>query len=394
MGGSSRSTDSSMAPCRLLDGRYRMGELIARGGSASVFRARDEFLGRDVAVKVFDSSITAEKDFSAQEEEMGTLARLTHPSLVTLLDASIDHGASGEGRIYFVMELVEGVDLYRRLTAGTLAPRLIAQIGRDIAEGLEYVHHQGVVHRDIKPANILLADYVDDETRARAKLTDFGIALSGSSGEVKGESIVVTGTVAYLSPEQVKGEPIGAPSDIYSLGLVLLECFTGELAYPGTPQESALRRLRRKPVIPDEVPGDWRQLLAAMTALNPADRPAIYDLVSALNELATTESGRHKSIDASAALAEDSDRSAAPRGEALGTPEDAAFDRVTTLTARMLAVLDRRPRSVTPEEIATLKDLAAKVAHELDNQLESDATPASAPQESVALETVALEVSA
>lgn len=363
-----------------------MGELIARGGSASVFRARDEFLGRDVAVKLFDSSITAEKDFIAQEEEMGTLARLTHPSLVTLLDASIDRGGPGEGRIYFVMELVEGVDLYRRLTSGTLAPRLTAQIGRDIAEGLEYVHRQGVVHRDIKPANILLADYVDDATRARAKLTDFGIALSGSSGEVKGETIVVTGTVAYLSPEQVKGEPIGAPSDIYSLGLVLIECFTGELAYPGPPQESALLRLRRNPVIPDDMPADWQELVAAMTAWNPADRPAIYDLVAALNELASAEGGRHKG-GASAVLAEEFARLApVPSDKLPSTPEAAVIDRVTTLTARMLAVLDRRPRSVTAEEIATLKDLAAEVTHELDLRPEvAPVTPAPAPQETVAL---------
>ena len=323
----------------LLGGRYRVRQLIARGGSASVYRARDEFLGRDVAVKVFDSSTSAEKDFSAQEEEMGTLARLVHPSLVTLLDASIDRSHPAEPRIYFVMELVEGVDLYRRLTCGTLAPRLVAQIGRDIAEGLEYVHRRGVVHRDIKPANILLADYADDETRTRAKLTDFGIALSGDTGELSGSSIVVTGTVAYLSPEQVKGERIGPPSDIYSLGLVLLECFTGELAFPGTPQESALLRLHRGPAIPADLPEQWRELLAGMTASDPAERPAIYDLVSALNELTLAESGRHKVVDAAAVLAEEAARMAAVhRYDLLDTPPDAVFDRITALAARVFAV--------------------------------------------------------
>ncbi len=214
----------------LLKGRYELGALVGQGGLAAVYRARDANLGRDVAVKVFRDNANAEEVFARQEAEVNMLATLVHPGIVTLLDAAVDRNATST-RIYYVMELVEGRDLRSRLDEGPLPPRQVAQLGSDIAEALEYVHHRDIVHRDIKPANILLGDYLDDG-RMRAKLTDFGIATVGGSDPLTGDE-VVTGTAAYLSPEQASGAAVESSTDIYSLGLVLLQCLTGRVPFEG-----------------------------------------------------------------------------------------------------------------------------------------------------------------
>lgn len=291
----------------LLGGRYRLQTIIGDGGTASVYQARDEFLGRDVAVKMFRSSASAEKSFKQQEDEVNVLASLSHPGLVTLLDAAIDKSDPDKHRIYYVMELVEGVDLRRRLKAGTLPPRQVAQIAHDLADGLEYVHARGIVHRDIKPANVLLSDFSVTGGRIHAKLSDFGIALRGESGELE-EDGTVTGTVAYLSPEQARGDAITTASDVYSLGLVLLQCFTGRLAFEGTPLESSAARLARDPEIPADVPAIWRDLIRAMTERDPLDRPAIHDLSIAFLEAIQYGSGRHKGVDVPILSVEEGER--------------------------------------------------------------------------------------
>ncbi len=256
----------------LLKGRYRLGALLGEGGLAAVYRATDETLGRDVAVKVFRENAVAEDEFRRQEAEVSLLASLSHPSVVTLLDAAVDRSSGDTTRIYYVMELVDGTDLRKRLESGPLPPRQVAQVGQDIAEALEYLHLQGLVHRDIKPGNMLLGDYIADGARVRAKLTDLGIATFGGSAEL-GEHEVVTGTVAYLSPEQASGKAVDAATDIYSLGLVLIECLSGQLAFPGPPEHSALARLLDDPQLPEHAGEEWRALLAAMTAPRAVPAP-------------------------------------------------------------------------------------------------------------------------
>ncbi len=275
-----------------LGDRYRLLELIGRGGMGSVYQARDEVLWRDVAVKLFDVSL-GEKDIQRQEDEINTLAKLNHHGLVTLLDAAIDRSDTERPRIYFAMELVQGMDLERKLETDSLSARQIAHIGFDVAEGLQYIHHRGVIHRDIKPSNVLMVDYHDESTRPRAKLTDFGIALVARASRVTGEGFT-TGTAAYLSPEQVAKEPVGAASDIYSLGLVLLECFTHELAFEGDPIASALARLRNDPVIPDSLSEYWRGTIRSMTARQPEDRPDSSELVLMMRQAVISETGRHR----------------------------------------------------------------------------------------------------
>ncbi|MBK4347724.1 serine/threonine-protein kinase [Lacisediminihabitans changchengi] len=275
-----------------LKGRYRPTEVIGRGGMGYVYRARDEALGRDVAIKLF-AAATDPIEIRRQEHEVNLLAGLSHYSLVTLLDAAVDRSDPDDPRIYFVMELVAGDDLARLLDRRSLSARQVAQLGFDLAEGLQYIHRRGVVHRDLKPSNVLMLDYDDDSTRTRAKLTDFGIALTARSARITGAGMT-TGTAAYLSPEQAQKSPVGPPSDIYSLGLVLLECFTGRLAFPGDPIPSALARLLGDPSIPDDLAPEWRELLAAMTARHPDDRPTADEVVAALAQLLASESGRHR----------------------------------------------------------------------------------------------------
>ncbi len=241
-------------------GRYRLEALVGRGGSAEVWSAQDEALERPVAVKLVTA--TGGEDAGRVRDEARLLARLSHPGLVPVYDAGTDEG----GRPWVVMELVVGETLADAIARGALPPERTAEIGRVLADALAYVHGQGLVHRDVKPANVLLG------RDGRVRLTDFGIARLVDAARVTATGLTV-GTASYLSPEQVTGAEVGPPSDVYSLGLVLLECLTGRREYPGSAVEVALARLTRPPRVPPHLPQGWTGLLEAMTAREPAPRP-------------------------------------------------------------------------------------------------------------------------
>lgn len=264
----------------VLDGRYRLGEVIGRGGMSSVYTARDENLGRDVALKLFAPQAAEADELKRQEAEIKLLATLNHPSLVTLFDAGVDTRVPEQPRPFLTMELVEGQDLRSRLRHSRVPLDELAVIGAGIADALAYVHGLGIIHRDIKPANILLIQQRPGEP-VRPKLTDFGIAriLDGTRLTATGTMV---GTAAYLSPEQAMGSPLSPATDIYSLGLVLLECVKGTVEYPGSAVESAVARLHRAPEVPGDLPEEWQQLLTSMTAIEPLDRPSAADLEVAL----------------------------------------------------------------------------------------------------------------
>lgn len=319
-----------------LGGRYRLLDEIGRGSMGTVHRARDEFLGRDVAVKLIEPPVVDAEALRRDEDEVKVLARLNHHGLVTLFDAGSDLSDAQRPRIYLVMELIDGPDLRDRLGQGSLSSADVAQIGYDLAMALGYVHDHGVVHRDVKPANIMMFDYGHDAARVRAKLTDFGIAML-MEAPLGGDGSFI-GTAAYVSPEQAKGEPLGPASDIYSLGLVLLECLTGMRSFPGDPLPSALARLLRAPDIPADLDPQWLRLLAAMTATDPAARPTAREAATALAEITIAEKAGLSGTPSVPAPDEAARLEAVHRYQILDTPQDGAFDRITSLASRLFSV--------------------------------------------------------
>ena len=198
---------------RTVLGRYVLGPTIGRGATAVVRRARDRVTGDDVAVK----SVPADLDLAPRvKAEVRAAQRLDHPGVVALLDWGED-----DESLHLVWELVDGPSLLEVLRAPRgLDATEVVRIGAEVLSALGHAHRAGVVHRDVKPANILIG------SRGRAKLSDFGVArLSGEAGLTLTGSVV--GTVAYMAPEQARGEPAGPASDVYSACLVVYEGLTG-----------------------------------------------------------------------------------------------------------------------------------------------------------------------
>lgn len=263
-------------PGDVLGGRYRLEELIGEGGMGSVWRASDRTLERTVAVKVFWSGSPHETDASRRESEKRLLASVSHPSLVTLFDAHL----SGDALSYLVMEYVDGGTLSSLIARGPVATTDAASLAADLGEALHVIHRAGIIHRDVKPANILLRPPVTPEHTFRAVLADFGIAHVMDATRVTTPGVAM-GTVAYISPEQVRGQAPTPASDIYSLGLVLLEALSGLRAFTAeTPAEAISVRLTTSPTVPGRWGYGWRSLLSAMTALDPDARPTALEVAS------------------------------------------------------------------------------------------------------------------
>jgi serine/threonine protein kinase len=238
---------------------------------ADVFRANDERLGRPVAVKLLRVQAASATDRERFAAEARTLARLDHPAVVTLLDAGLE-----DDQPWLAMQLVEGPTLASRFSGSPVLAADVAEIGRQVAEGLAYAHACGVVHRDVKPGNILLA------ADGRALIADFGIAhlLDGTTRHTAvGQAI---GSPAYLAPEQASAGELSGATDVYSLGLLLLEAITGERPFRGTTTEMVYARLQGPPDIPADLPLGWATLLRAMTSVAPADRPTAEEVAATL----------------------------------------------------------------------------------------------------------------
>jgi eukaryotic-like serine/threonine-protein kinase len=253
----------------LLGGRYQLDGLIARGGMADVYRAGDLRLQRPVAVKMLRDAKQAPR-FDA---EIHTLAQLRHPGIVSLLDA----GTTPDGTPFLVLELRTEPTLEALLARGPLAPERVASIGRGLADALAYLHAQGVVHRDVKPGNV----FVDEHDAVR--LTDFGIARVAGAASLTATGFTM-GTARYLAPEQLESRSVTPAVDVYALGLVMIECLSGEPAFAGTHAEMASARLVRAPALPPSTPAQWGALLGAMTSRDPELRP---DAALVATELAT-----------------------------------------------------------------------------------------------------------
>ena len=253
------------APGQLIGGRYRLAHEIGRGGMAAVYRAHDQQLDRDVALKLVDSGPASEDFSDTFLKEARAAASLRDPNVVTVFDVG-EH----DGRPFFVMELLEGGDLRALLRArGRLGPREAGRIALGVARALAAVHARGLIHCDVKPHNVLL-------TRdGQPKLVDFGISEAWASGAA--EQAMIVGSAPYLSPEQVRGEPVDPRSDVYALGLLLYELLAGRPAFTGSsPGEVAAMRLRAPPrpireLVP-EVPPALADVLERALAPDPEGR--------------------------------------------------------------------------------------------------------------------------
>jgi serine/threonine-protein kinase len=261
-----------------LAGRYHLEELIAVGGMGEVWRARDQVLGRCVAVKLLRPEYLHDEvtllRFRAEAQHAGLL---NHPGIAQVYDYE---DASLEQPAYLVMELVDGPSLAAVLTDGRLDPQRTADVLAQAAAALHAAHTAGVLHRDIKPGNLLLA------SDGRVKVTDFGVAQSSRTGHLTRTGALI-GTTGYLAPERVSGRSATVVSDLYALGIVGYECLTGQPPFQGEPLQVALaHREQDLPGLPPwclSQPGgtELATLIADLTARDPGARPPSAAVVAA-----------------------------------------------------------------------------------------------------------------
>jgi eukaryotic-like serine/threonine-protein kinase len=254
----------------LLDGRYRVIRKLGTGGMATVYLAEDQELGRRVALKLLDDRHANDEQFVERfRREAESAAGLSHPNVVQIYDRG-----ETEGTYYIAMEYLEGKTLKELIVArGPTPVRVAIDYTRQILSALDFAHRHGIVHRDIKPHNVVVAP------DGRLKVTDFGIARSGTSQMTEAGSII--GTAQYLSPEQAQGKPVHPSSDLYSVGVVLYEMLTGTVPFTGdTALEIAMKHLNTVPEPPSgkrppgigEVPHELDLVVLRALAKDPADR--------------------------------------------------------------------------------------------------------------------------
>jgi serine/threonine-protein kinase len=253
--------------------RYEIEELVGTGGMSSVYRARDRLLERHVALKVLHPHHASDDDFVERfRREARSVAQLSHPNIVTVIDRGDD-----DGRQFIVFEYVDGENLKEIVVReGALPVRRALELALQVGRGLAFAHAQGLVHRDVKPQNVLMNG--DDQ----AKVTDFGIARSIDVEGGVTQTGTVLGTSSYIAPEQAGGGDITPQTDVYSFGVVLYELLTGEVPFPGDSFVAvAMKHINEPP--PDvrasrpDVPPRLAAAVSRALAKEPSERFASMD---------------------------------------------------------------------------------------------------------------------
>ncbi|MBR6458803.1 MAG: Stk1 family PASTA domain-containing Ser/Thr kinase [Actinomycetaceae bacterium] len=268
---------------KVVDGRYAITALIGRGGMATVYRARDKRLERDIAIKLMHPHLAEKSDLNTRfNKEARAAAQLSNPHVVAIHDQGV--WASPEGpRAYLVMEYVPGPDLRSELQRlGSLSLGSCLDITEHVLRALAAAHEAGIIHRDVKPENILLTNPLPSDTSGegaaiQAKVADFGLAHV-IDAESAGTGTIL-GTVAYIPPESVSSGIFEPPADLYALGIMMYEAITGQLPFKGeTPMQTAYMHITKPmPKVADKaewIPPEVDSFIADLTAKEPSDRPA------------------------------------------------------------------------------------------------------------------------
>lgn len=278
---------------RVINDRFRIVSLIARGGMGKVYRAEQAPLGREVAIKVLHPSYSGENDPEFHRRfflEASTCSKLTHPNTVTIFD----YGRTDDDIYYIAMELLEGRTLHRTLREeGPFPAARAMHVARQICRSLREAHALGVIHRDLKPANVFLVEHGDE--RDFVKVLDFGLVKDlGETGEDLTQTGLFMGSPKYMSPEQIRGEKVDGRADIYALGVILYEMLTGKVPFDRPNSVNILMAHVHEPPPPmkeanpaADVPPALERLVLRAMAKRPEDRFArMDDVLDALKSLA------------------------------------------------------------------------------------------------------------
>lgn len=264
-----RPSSNASTGGRMLGG-FRLTSKLGQGGMGAVYKARQEAMDRDVAIKVLPRSLASNEEFTGRFlREARAAGRLSHPNIVAGIDAGF-----ADGYYYFAMEYIEGRNLEDRVEQeGALDEAEVVRIGRQVALALDHAHAAGIFHRDVKPENILV------DTSGHAKLCDLGLARSATENMRLTQAGVAIGTPFYISPEAIRGDPPDARSDVYSLGCTLYHLLTGQVPFDGDNSMQVMQKhLFADPApITDIQPDVSNALVAVINRMMARDKSERYE---------------------------------------------------------------------------------------------------------------------
>jgi tRNA A-37 threonylcarbamoyl transferase component Bud32 len=359
-------------------GRYVIEELLGVGGMGSVYRARHKFIGRDVALKFLDPSLT--KNERLRKRFLGEARAANQINHEHIIDIT-DFGETEDGIVYMVMEYLEGLSLEEEIDKGPLELRRALRIALQVALGLGRAHELGVVHRDIKPGNIHLGRRRMD--RDFVKVLDFGVARIEQDARITGQNMIV-GTPEYIAPEQIRSAAPAPASDLYSLGCVLFEMLTGQLPFEGKTTVLLVKHINDPPPTPSSltpsIPPEIDHLVLKLLQKKPENRHRdAYHLVQDLQRFLDTLPGSASSSRPNLAIAD----AGAPVRLDL-QPEEEGWARTAQLHVQLLQEVhanggapDWLPGAISSIELAVIE------VRVLRKQLTETASKATEQQEHV-----------